>query len=243
VKTKGDFMIQLRKSNERGSADHGWLKAKHTFSFANYYDESNMGFRSLRVINEDRVNPRQGFPTHAHRDMEIITYIIDGNLEHKDSMGNGSVISAGEVQYMSAGNGVRHSEFNPNDREPVHLLQIWILPDKVNYLPTYDQRAFSPEIRKNTLKLVATGDELKAKNQGAIKIRQDVDVYASLLNEGRSIEYKVGVARGVWIQLIRGTISVNGAVMSTGDGAKIENENILEITSVRDAEFLLFDLH
>lgn len=235
-------MFMLRKSNERGAADHGWLKAKHTFSFANYYDEENMGFRSLRVINEDRVDAQQGFPTHAHRDMEILTYVISGSIEHKDSMGNGSVIRPGEVQYMSAGYGVRHSEFNPSDKEGLHLLQIWIMPDKANYQPAYDQKAFSTESRKNTLKLVATGDAVRAKDQGAIKIRQDADLYASLLDAGKTVEHEIEPRRGAWVQLVKGELSVNGTRMTAGDGLKVENENLIKIESLEDAEFLLFDL-
>lgn len=234
-------MFMLRKSNERGAADHGWLKAKHTFSFANYYDEKNMGFRSLRVINEDRVDARQGFPTHPHRDMEILTYIIEGQLEHKDSMGNGSVIRPGEVQYMSAGYGVRHSEFNPSQTEGVHLLQIWIMPDKANYAPTYDQRTYG-EKRKNTLKLVATGDAALAKQEDAILIRQDAHMYASLLDAGKTLEHKTESERGVWIQLVKGQLTVNGTTMTAGDGLKIENETAIKIQSQADAEFILFDM-
>jgi quercetin 2,3-dioxygenase len=234
-------MFMLRKSNERGFADHGWLKAKHTFSFASYHDEDYMGFRSLRVINEDRVDAKQGFPTHPHRDMEIITYIISGSLEHKDSMGNGSVIRPGELQYMSAGHGVRHSEFNPSN-EPVHLLQIWIMPDKVNYEPAYDQRAFSVEKRKNALKLVATGDKVRAKNEEAILIRQDAHIYASLLDAGKTLEHATTSDRGVWIQLVKGQLTVNGSTMAAGDGLKVEKETLIKIQSQADAEFIFFDL-
>lgn len=235
-------MFMLRKSNDRGAADHGWLRAKHTFSFANYFDEENMGFRSLRVINEDRVDSQQGFPTHAHRDMEILTYIISGALEHKDSMGNGSVIRPGEVQYMSAGYGVRHSEFNHSNTEEVHLLQIWILPDKANYTPAYDQKAFSVDERKNALRLVASGDASRAKTEGAIAIRQDADLYASLLEAGKSLEHKTTADRGVWIQLVSGSLDVNGTVMSAGDGLKVEGESFIKIQSRESAEFLLFDM-
>lgn len=235
-------MFMLRRSQDRGAADHGWLRAKHTFSFANYFDEENMGFRSLRVINEDRVDAQQGFPTHAHRDMEILTYVISGALEHKDSMGNGSVIRPGEVQYMSAGYGVRHSEFNHSEKDEVHLLQIWILPDKANYPPAYDQKAFSASDRKNTLKLLATGDAVRAKEQSAILIRQDADLYSSLLDAGKSVEHKIDAQRGAWVQLVRGTLSVNGTTMQAGDGMKIENETFIKIESREDAEFLLFDM-
>lgn len=235
-------MLTLRKSEHRGAADHGWLRAKHTFSFANYFDEENMGFRSLRVINEDRVDPQQGFPTHAHRDMEILTYVISGALEHKDSMGNGSVIKPGELQYMSAGHGVRHSEFNHSDREDVHLLQIWILPDKANHEPAYDQKAFAIGERKNSLRLVATGDTNRAKEKAAILIRQDADIYASVLETGKTVEHKTDTQRGVWLQLVRGVLDVNGTVMKPGDGLKIEGESFIKIESQETAEFLLFDM-
>ncbi|MCC6137714.1 MAG: pirin family protein [Bdellovibrionaceae bacterium] len=235
-------MFMLRKSNDRGAADHGWLHAKHTFSFANYYDDAHMGFRSLRVINEDRVDPQQGFPTHAHRDMEILTYVISGGLEHKDSMGNGSVIRPGDVQYMSAGHGVRHSEFNHSNKESVHLLQIWILPDKANYEPTYDQMTFPKETRKNNLKLVATGDSKRAKEHGAILIRRDADLYASVLDAGQALEHKMDIERGAWLQLVHGQLTVNGTSMVAGDGLRIENEGSIKILSEQTAEFLLFDL-
>jgi quercetin 2,3-dioxygenase len=233
-------MIKLRKSSERGAADHGWLHAKHSFSFADYYDPMHMGFCSLRVINEDRVEPSMGFSTHGHKDMEIITYVISGALEHKDSMGNGSVIRPGDVQYMSAGNGVKHSEFNHSKNEEVHLLQIWILPDKKNYEPRYDQKSFSIESRKNQLKLVATGNEKKLNE--AIHIRQDANIHASLLAAGQKLEYKFGQGRSGWIQLVRGELNVNGVSMHDGDGLIIEVENIIKIESLRDAEFLFFDL-
>lgn len=235
-------MLTIRKSDERGAVDHGWLRAKHSFSFASYYEEAHMGFRSLRVINEDRVDPEQGFPTHSHRDMEIITYVISGALEHKDSMGNGSVIRPGDVQYMSAGNGVRHSEFNHSNRDIVHLLQIWILPDKENYQPTYDQKNFTEEARKNNLQLVATGDAQRARDRGAILIRQDADLYASLLATGKTLEHKIDPARGAWIQLVKGQLTVNGIAVAAGDGLRIEKESLIKISSQQDAEFLMFDL-
>lgn len=235
-------MITLRRSNDRGSADHGWLKAKHSFSFSSYYDEAHMGFRALRVINEDRVAEKQGFPTHGHKDMEIITYIISGRLEHKDSMGNGSIIKPGDVQYMSAGTGVRHSEFNPSQDEKVHLLQIWVEPDQENYTPVYDQKAFSKSDRQNTLKLVATGNAQKAAGESVIKIRQDTNIYASLLEKNKTVDFTPSAGRGIWLQLVKGQLVVNDVAASSGDGLKIENESLLKINCQEDAEFLMFDL-
>ena len=235
-------MITIRKSEDRGGADFGWLKAKHTFSFGEYYDRAHMAFRTLRVINEDRVAPQQGFPTHGHRDMEIITYVISGALEHKDSMGNGSIIRPGDLQYMSAGTGVRHSEFNHSAKELVHLLQIWIIPDRANYEPAYDQKAFSIEQRTNQLKLVVSGDLNLAKDQNAIFVRQDLNLYASLLGANKSVEHKIAEGRGAWIQLVRGELNINGQILQAGDGAQFEKESVLKIAAQQDAEFLLFDL-
>lgn len=236
------FMLKLRASSQRGFADHGWLKAKHTFSFSSYHDEKHMGFRSLRVINEDRVEAEQGFPTHGHHDMEIITYVISGSLEHKDSMGNGSIIKPGELQYMSAGTGVRHSEFNSSAKEDVHLLQIWILPDKPNYNPAYSQVAFSKAVRHNRLKLVATGDEKNANAEGAIRIRQDVDLYASIMDAKIQLDHPFELGRGGWIQLVSGALNVNGMEMVAGDGLMAENESSIRILCKQNAEFLLFDI-
>lgn len=235
-------MMTIRKSEDRGGADFGWLKAKHTFSFGEYYDRAHMAFRTLRVINEDRVAAQQGFPTHGHRDMEIITYVISGALEHKDSMGNGSIIRPGDLQYMSAGTGVRHSEFNHSSKELVHLLQIWIIPDRANYEPAYDQKAFSIEQRTNQLKLVVSGDTNLAKEQNAILVRQDLNLYASLLSANKSVEHQISEGRGAWIQLVRGELHVNGQILQAGDGAQLEKESLLKITAQQDSEFLLFDL-
>lgn len=231
-------MIKFRPSEKRGSAEHGWLHAKHSFSFADYYDPENMGFRSLRVINEDRVEPGEGFPTHGHKDMEIITYVIAGALEHKDSMGNGSIIKPGDVQYMSAGSGVRHSEFNHSQSEITHLLQIWILPNKGNYQPRYNQKSFSVAERTNNLKLVVSGDE----KDDVIHVHQDARIFASLLEGGRSVEYKSSKERGLWLQLVRGEISVNGQNLNAGDAVEAAEEPVLKISAQKNAEFLLFDL-
>ena len=231
-------MIDVIQAESRGSADHGWLKAKHTFSFANYYDPARIQFGNLRVINEDRVAPGQGFGTHPHRDMEIITYIIDGAVQHKDSMGNGTVIKAGEIQRMTAGTGVLHSEFNPSHDEELHLLQIWILPEKNGLEPGYEQSMFAREDKLNRLRLVASRDA----RDGSLTVHQDVDLYASVLEEGRSVTHEVGSGRKIFIQVIRGNIAVNGQSLDAGDGAQLENESRLSITSSGESDFLLFDM-
>jgi redox-sensitive bicupin YhaK (pirin superfamily) len=233
-------MINIRPSNQRGHANHGWLDTYHTFSFANYYDPRFMGFRALRVINEDFVAPGQGFGTHGHNDMEIITVVLEGALEHKDSMGNKGAILPGEVQRMSAGTGVRHSEFNHSAKEPVHLLQIWIEPEKRGITPSYEQKAFSVDDRKNTLKLLATRDP----KNGAVKINQDASLLTSVLEPGKSLDYSLSQNRYGWLQLTRGSVTVNGKQLNAGDGAAIEKEEKLAIknTGSSEAEFLLFDL-
>jgi redox-sensitive bicupin YhaK (pirin superfamily) len=232
-------MIHLRKSSERGQADHGWLLAKHTFSFADYYDPDHMGYRSLRVINEDRVKPANGFGTHPHRDMEVLTYILEGALEHRDSMGNGSVIRPGDVQYMSAGSGVLHSEFNPSDREGVHLLQIWLLPDEKGATPRYGQKTFSAEEKRGKLLLVAS----KSGENGSIAIRQDAKLYSSVLREGESASLSLAKGRHAWIQVARGSVSANGTRLDPGDGASVSGEEKLEFVGKSgDSEFLVFDL-
>ncbi len=232
-------MILIRKGIDRGHADHGWLKARHSFSFANYHHPDHMGFRALRVINEDVVQGGAGFPPHGHRDMEIITYVLDGALEHKDSTGGGGVIRPGEVQYMAAGSGVTHSEFNASHETPVHLLQIWLLPNAANHKPRYEQKAFGEE-RRNRLRLVAspTGDD------GSIAINQDATVYASVLDEGAAIEHRFGAGRFGYLQLAKGGLEIGGAVMQAGDGAKISEEALLSVKALApDTEFLLFDLN
>jgi len=232
-------MIHIRKSAERGQADHGWLLAKHSFSFAEYFDPENMGYRALRVINEDRVKPANGFGTHPHRDMEIVTYILEGALEHKDSMGNGSIIRPGDVQYMSAGSGVLHSEFNPSDREGVHLLQIWLLPDEKNAKPRYAQKTFSEEEKRGKLKLVVS----KSGEQGSIAIRQDTKLYASVLGEGESATLSLAVGRHAWVQIARGSIDLNGNRLEQGDGAAVSGEKELNlIGNAAMSEILVFDL-
>lgn len=231
-------MIQVRRSAERGHARHGWLESYHTFSFADYHDPRFMGFRQLRVINEDRVQPGQGFGTHSHRDMEIISYILDGALEHRDSMGTGSIIRPGDVQKMSAGTGVSHSEFNHSADEIVHFLQIWILPDRAGWEPSYEQRAFPADERRDRLRLVAAGDG----RDGSISIHQDADLYASLLSSGTSVEHPLAAGRHAWVQVARGSIAVNGETLEAGDGAAISDERMLRLSAVRDAELLVFDL-
>jgi len=235
-------MISIRPSNQRGHANHGWLDTYHTFSFANYYDPRFMGFRALRVINEDRVAPGQGFGTHGHNDMEILTVVLEGALEHKDSMGNKGAILPGEVQRMSAGTGVRHSEFNHSAKEPVHLMQIWIEPEKRGITPSYEQKTFSTDERKNTLKLLATR-EPDPKN-GAVKINQDASLLTSILETGKSVDYTIGKNRYAWLQVARGAVTVNGKQLNAGDGAAIEKEEKLAIANSgsTEAEILLFDL-
>lgn len=231
-------MIKIRRSNERGHANHGWLDTYHSFSFADYYDPSNMGFQDLRVINEDRIEAAQGFPTHGHRDMEIVTYVIKGELSHRDSMGNSQSIGPNEVQRMTAGTGVLHSEYSsPTDK--THLLQIWILPEKAGLEPGYEQTLFTPEEKQGKLKLVAS----RGGHDGSVHINQDVSIYASILKKGDKLTYDLMEGRHVWIQLISGNISVNGSALEPGDGAQISDETSLEIfAGLDDTEFLLFDL-
>lgn len=231
-------MIKIRHSDERGHADHGWLDTYHTFSFDSYYDPRFMGFRDLRVINEDRIEPKQGFPTHGHRDMEIITYVISGDLSHKDSLGNGTTIRPNDVQRMTAGTGVRHSEYSsPADK--THLLQIWILPEKENLPPGYEQKYFAPEEKKGKLKLVAS----RAGSEGSVTINQDVSLYSSLLSAEETVSHELAENRHAWIQVVNGSLEVNGEFLNAGDGAAISEENILEIKALEDeTELLLFDL-
>jgi quercetin 2,3-dioxygenase len=230
-------MIRVRRAADRGHANHGWLDTWHTFSFADYQDPEHMGFRTLRVINEDYVEPKKGFRPHGHRDMEILTYVLEGAVKHEDSMGNGSVIRAGEVQRMSAGTGVTHSEMNASDEEELHLLQIWILPEEQGLVPGYEQRAFSPEERTGRLRLVASQDG----REGSVTIHQDVSVFATLLAEGERVEHSLGIDRGAWVQVARGEAHVNGQLLQEGDGAAVEGEPVC-ITGRRDAELLVFDL-
>jgi len=232
-------MLQVRKASDRGQFDHGWLKTAHTFSFGEYYDNRFLGFRDLRVINEDRIQEGVGFPTHPHRDMEIITYVLDGELAHKDSMGNGSVIRAGDVQYMSAGSGVTHSEFNPSPTTPTHLLQIWILPKIRGAVPRYGQKQFAKQTRLNQLRLVASSDG----RDESIEIRQDASLYASILEAGKTLELPLAAKRHAWIQVARGSLTINGQILNAGDGVAITDENLLVMKAASlDAEFLVFDL-
>lgn len=231
-------MISIRKSNQRGHFDHGWLNTYHTFSFDQYYDPRYMGFRSLRVINEDFVAPGRGFPMHGHRDMEIITYILEGALQHEDSMGNGSVIRPGDVQRMTAGTGVRHSEKNGSNNERVHLLQIWILPNAENLTPGYEQKAFSEEERRGRLRLIASNDG----RDDSVKLNQDVSLFASILDAGKEVEHTMDAARYAWIQIARGSITVNGEKAEQGDGLVAVAESNLTIRAEEPAEILLFDL-
>ncbi len=232
-------MIQIRPAKERGHANHGWLDTYHTFSFSDYFDPKNMGFRSLRVINEDRVSGGYGFPTHPHQDMEIITYVLEGSLEHKDSMGTGSTIRPGEIQKMSAGTGIRHSEFNPSKTESVHLLQIWILPEKKGLKPMYEQKAIPAEEKKGKLRLVGSPEG----GDGKVTIYQDAKLYATELAAGDSVQHELESGRHAWVQVARGQISLNGKTLQSGDGAAVTNEQKLELAGVGDkSEVLLFDL-
>lgn len=231
-------MLTIRKSNQRGHFDHGWLNTYHTFSFDQYYDPRYMGFRSLRVINEDFVAPGRGFPTHGHRDMEIITYILEGALKHEDSMGNGSVIRPGDVQRMTAGTGVRHSEKNASDHERVHLLQIWILPDAESLAPGYEQKAFSDEDRRGQLRLIASNDG----RDDSVRLNQDVSLFASILDANQEVERVMDAARYAWIQVARGAIGVNGEKAEQGDGVVVVGESALRIRAEEPSEILLFDL-
>jgi quercetin 2,3-dioxygenase len=231
-------MIQIRQSKERGGADHGWLKSQHTFSFSDYWDPKWTIFRSLRVINEDWVAPNTGFPTHPHRDMEIITYVLDGKLEHKDSLGTGSVILPGDGQRMTAGSGIRHSEFNPSTTEKVHLLQIWITPEKEGLKPSYEQKSFPEEEKRGRLRLLASRDA----KDGSVKINQDAKLYVSLLKPGEEVAHEFGAKRHGWLQVARGAVELNGKKLNEGDGAAISEEKKIAIKGAQDAEVLLFDL-
>ena len=234
-------MIQVRKAKERGHADHGWLNTYHTFSFSDFYDPRFMGFRSLRVINEDWVQPGYGFPAHPHRDMEIITYVLEGSLEHKDSMGTGSVIRPGDVQKMSAGTGVRHSEFNHSKTEPVHLYQIWILPEKEGIKPMYEQKAIPAEEKQGKLRLVASPGG--GNGSDAVKLYQDAALYAAQLKKADSVKHELNDGRYAWVQVARGAVTVNGQELKAGDGAAVAQEKKLEITGdAESSEVLLFDL-
>jgi redox-sensitive bicupin YhaK (pirin superfamily) len=231
-------MITIRKSEERGHFKHGWLDTYHTFSFDQYFDPAHSHFRALRVINEDRVAPGKGFPTHSHRDMEIITYILSGALEHRDSMGTGSVIRPGDVQRMSAGTGVSHSEFNPSQTEACHLLQIWIVPSARKLSPTYEQKFFGEEEREGRLRLIASEDG----QDGSVRIHQDARVHAALLDAGQSIEHELSADRFGWLQIARGSVRLNDMELKPGDAAAIKDETNLTFTAADRNEFIFFDL-
>jgi len=231
-------MIQVRPAAERGRFDFGWLDTRHTFSFGEYLDPAHMGVRSLRVINEDRVKPGAGFPTHPHRSMEIVTYVLDGALEHRDSMGNGSVIRPGDVQRMSAGTGVTHSEYNPSREDPVHLLQIWLLPARPGGAPSYEQRTFPAEERRGTLRLLASPDGA----EGSLSIGQDARILGTLLEPGERARYGFADGRGGWVQVARGRIRLGETELAAGDGAHVEGEDRLDLTALEPSEALLFDL-
>jgi hypothetical protein len=231
-------MITLRPAEERGHAEYDWLNTFHTFSFNTYHDPDHMGYRALRVINDDRVAPASGFPTHPHRDMEIVTYMLEGALAHKDSMGTGSTIRAGEVQYMSAGTGVLHSEFNPSPDEAAHFLQIWLLPKAKGLRPKYGQADIPAEAKRGRLALVASGDG----RDGSIHMEQDAELYASVLAAGDAVKHELRPGRHAWLQVARGLVELNGRKLKDGDGAAVEEEPDLNIVGVSEAEILLFDL-
>ena len=231
-------MLQVRKARERGHADHGWLDTWHTFSFASYQDPQHLRFRALRVMNEDIVAPGQGFGTHPHNDMEIVTYVLSGALEHKDSMGNGEVLRPGEFQRMTAGTGITHSEFNPSATEPTHLYQIWLFPERKGLTPGYEQKSFSAVGRHNELRLVASREGV----QDSLKIHTDAAIYLAQLNENGSLDFTITPGRYVWLQVLSGSVSVNGTVLSQSDGVAVSGEELLTITGTQDSEVMLFDL-
>ena len=231
-------MTQVRPAGERGHARHGWLDSFHSFSFADYQDPAHMGFGPLRVINEDRVQPSMGFGTHAHRDMEIISYVLEGALAHKDSLGNGSEIRPGDVQRMSAGTGVRHSEFNASEREPVHFLQIWIKPNVRGITPSYEEKRFDDDSKRGQWRLIASGDA----REGSVLIHQDADVFVTRPEAGQTLRHDLAPGRRAYVHVVRGEVRVNGRKLSSGDALKVERENLITLDEAREAEVLLFDL-
>ena len=231
-------MIAVRRAHERGTAHFDWLDSRHTFSFGNYYDPKHMGFGVLRVINEDRVQPGQGFGTHGHRDMEIISYVLDGALEHRDSLGNGSIVRPGDVQRMSAGTGVRHSEFNPSGDDEVHFLQIWILPERDGLAPSYEQKTFAVDRLGGTLRLIAARDG----RDGAVTIHQDVDLYVARPAAGEGVSHTLAAGRKGWVQVARGRVDVNGVELGAGDGIALTDESAIELRALDGAEVLVFDM-
>lgn len=231
-------MITVRRADERGHADHGWLNSYHTFSFAGYRDTNHMGFRSLRVMNEDRVAAGQGFGTHAHNDMEIVSYVLEGELEHKDSMGNGEVLRPGEFQRITAGTGITHSEFNPSETDSTHFYQIWLFPEREGIEPSYEQKEFDPAGRKNKLQLVASRES----REGSLLIHQDASIYLADLEETRELKYELPRGRHVWLQVLRGSVMAGGNTLGTGDAIAISDEASLQIKAATDSELMLFDL-
>jgi redox-sensitive bicupin YhaK (pirin superfamily) len=231
-------MLRIRRADERGHFDHGWLDTYHTFSFGDYYDAEQMGFRALRVINEDRVAPGQGFGMHGHRDMEIVTLVLDGQLEHRDSLGSGEVLRPGELQRMTAGTGIRHSEFNPSADKPVHLYQIWLLPERPGLPPSYEQRAFDASEQKNRLLLVASSDG----RDNSLTIHQDAAIFLATIEPGSEVRHAIPAGRHAWLQVLRGDAEANGTPLATSDAAAVSDETELTIRSNQGAEILLFDL-
>jgi redox-sensitive bicupin YhaK (pirin superfamily) len=231
-------MIAIRRGKDRGTTRIGWLHSRHSFSFGDYFDSKQMGFRTLRVINDDRVSPDQGFGTHGHRDMEILTYVMEGSLEHRDSLGTGSVMRRGDVQRMTAGAGIRHSEFNPSKTEPVHFLQIWIMPERNDLSPEYEQRHFTDAEKRSQMRLIASQDG----RDGSLTIHQDVDLFGTLLAAGDRASHRLRSGRHAWLQVVKGELTVKARDLTTGDGASFSDEANLEITAEKEAEFLLFDL-
>jgi redox-sensitive bicupin YhaK (pirin superfamily) len=231
-------MIRVRKADERGHFDHGWLNTYHTFSFADYFDPAHMGFRSLRVMNDDRVAPGQGFGMHGHRDMEIVTYVLDGALEHRDSMGNGSIIRAGELQRMTAGTGVRHSEFNPSERDWVHLYQIWLLPERKGLTPGYEQLAVGEQEKRGRFGLVASPGGA----DGSLTIHQDARLYMTSLTPEEGVTHELEPGRAAWLQVLRGSVNVLGHDLAAGDGLAVTDERAVSVRAARPSEVLLFDL-
>ena len=231
-------MLTLRRAEERGRSNFGWLDSRHSFSFGHYFDPKHMGFGPLRVINDDRVAGEGGFPTHPHADMEIITYVLEGGLEHRDSLGTGSVVRPGDVQRMSAGSGVRHSEFNASKTDPVHFLQIWIVPEKRGLEPNYEQKTFSEADKRGKLRLIGSRDG----RDGSVTIHQDVDLYATVLADGERVRHELGAGRVAWVQVARGTATLNGEQLYPGDGVAVDEADALELTGTSESEILVFDM-
>ena len=231
-------MLKIRQSQDRGVASFGWLRSQHTFSFGHYQDPAHMGVGPLRVINEDRVAPGRGFEPHSHRDMEIISYVLDGALEHKDSMGNGSVLRYGDVQRMSAGSGVTHSEFNASKTEPVHFLQIWVIPSEAGGAPGYEEKHFDADAKRGRLRVIASSDG----RDGSVSLRQDASIYATILDGEDRVEHRLAAGRQAYVQVARGSVSVNGQRLDTGDAAHVSGEDLIRLEGASDAEVLLFDL-